>query len=186
MIFNKTSLNDAFTLDLQKHGDHRGFFARTMCVNEFKENGIPTDFVQQNNSLTKQKGSLRGMHLQRAPYGEGKLVRCLRGALYDVIIDLRPDSSTFMKWEGFELNEDNRTQLFVPAGFAHGFQTLTDDVEALYLVTNFYTPKAEWGVKYNDPSFNIEWPIEVADISEKDDNWPAFETQKHLTEPMED
>jgi dTDP-4-dehydrorhamnose 3,5-epimerase len=174
MKFHKTTLKDAMLIDLERRGDDRGFFARTFCVDEFAANGLPTEFVQQNTSYSANKGTLRGMHFQRAPYAEDKLVRCLRGAIVDIIVDLRPDSPTFKKWEAFELNDDNKRQLLVPKGFAHGFQSVSDHVEVTYLVSTRYNGVAEGGVRWNDPAFAINWPLAPTDMSDKDRNWPDF------------
>jgi dTDP-4-dehydrorhamnose 3,5-epimerase len=145
MIFGKTSLKDAWLIDLEKRGDDRGFFARSMCQREFGAHGLDSSYVQQNTSFSATKGTLRGMHFQREPYTEAKLVRCLNGSILDVIIDLRPSSPTYRCHEAFELTGEDRRQLYVPRGFAHGFQTLCANVEVTYLVTNFYTPEAEGG-----------------------------------------
>ena len=174
MIFTETELKDAFIIDIEKREDNRGFFARAFCKNEFQEHGLETNYVQCNLSRTKKAGSIRGMHYQIAPHEEVKLIRCIKGAIYDVIIDLRPDSPTYRKWTGVELSSDNYRMLYVPKGFAHGFQSLVDNVEVFYFVSEFYTPGSERGLRYNDPSFNIEWPLEVTVISDKDRNWPDF------------
>lgn len=174
MIFHETTLKDAWLIDIEPRGDDRGFFARTFCAKEFAAHGLLTDFVQQNLSHSAHKGTLRGMHRQLAPHEEAKVVRCLKGALFDAIIDLRPDSPTYMKWEGFELSADNKRALYVPPGFGHGFQTLTDDVEANYLVSAYYAPDAEAGVRWNDPAFGIEWPLEPTVISDKDQSWADY------------
>lgn len=174
MIFHRTTLQDAFVIDLETRGDERGFFARTFCRNEFSAHGLDTDYTQQNMSVSAHKGTLRGMHFQNAPHAETKLIRCVRGAIYDAIIDLREDSPTFGAWEGFELNADNKRMLYVPKGFAHGFQTLSDDVEVTYLVAGYYEPSAEGGVLWNDPAFSIDWPLEPTVMSDKDRAWPAF------------
>ena len=175
MNFEETKLKGAFIIDLEKIGDERGFFARAFCANEFLEHGINDTMVQANMSTSKNKGTLRGMHFQVAPHQEGKLVRCIKGALFDVIIDLRVCSDTYMEWFGVELNESNGRALYVPKDFAHGFVTLTGDTTAFYMVSQFYTPAAELGVCWNDPSFNIDWPIEPIVISDKDKSWPNFE-----------
>ena len=175
MIFNETKLKGAFILDLEKRGDERGFFARVFCRNEFEAHGLNPFVAQANTSLSRVKGTLRGMHFQRAPHQEAKLVRCTRGALLDVIIDLRPDSPTFKQWVGVELTSENNRMLYVPEGFAHGFQTLVDDTEVTYLVSEFYAPDSEGGVRYNDPVFGIDWPLEPTVLSDKDRNWPDFE-----------
>lgn len=178
MDFNTTTLDGARLIDLKPHGDARGYFARGFCANEFAEAGLETRFVQQNMSFSATKGTLRGMHRQDPPHAEVKLVRCVRGALFDVIIDLRPDSPTYMKWEGFELTVDNMRALYVPAGFAHGFQTLVDDVEVTYLVSAFYAPQSENGVRWNDPAFKIDWPAPVSVMSDKDKSWPDYRPER--------
>lgn len=174
MIFTQTKLQGAYILELEKREDDRGFFARTFCREEMQAHGLIPDVAQANTSLSKTRGTLRGMHYQKSPYEETKLVRCTRGALYDVIIDLRPDSPTYKQWVGVELSAENYRMLFVPKYFAHGFITLADDTEANYLVSQFYAPGSELGIRWNDPVFNIKWPIDVSVISEKDANWPDF------------
>lgn len=180
MKFTKTPLPGAYVIDLEKLGDDRGFFARLYCENEFREHELETHFVQINNSLSAQKGTLRGMHYQLEPAAEVKVVRCIKGSLYDVILDLRQDSPTFGQWYGAELSAENRRMMYVPRGFGHGFITLEDDTEAFYLVSNFYAPEKERGVRWNDPRFNIEWPIEPVVVSEKDSNHPDFDPDYHL------
>ncbi|PXW98822.1 dTDP-4-dehydrorhamnose 3,5-epimerase [Sphaerotilus hippei] len=175
MIFTPTTLKDAWLLDLEKRGDSRGFFARTMCTKEFAAHGLVTTFVQQNTSFSADKGTLRGMHFQRGDAAEAKLVRCLRGRIVDIIVDLRGDSPTYMKHEAFELDDQSRRHLYVPPGFAHSFQTLTDDVEVSYLVSSPYTPSAEGGLRYCDPLLGITWPLPVSGISDKDAAWPFLE-----------
>ncbi len=184
MKFIETPLKGAYTIELEKRGDNRGFFARFFCENEFSQQGLINNFVQINNSLTGKKGTIRGMHYQLMPDSEVKVVRCIKGSLYDVILDLRPDSPSFGKSFGAELNEENRTMMYVPKGFAHGFITLADDTEALYLVSSFYSPGAERGIRYNDPSFNIQWPMEPAEVSDKDSKWPDFDHEFHGTEKL--
>ncbi len=174
MKFIKTTLNDAYVIEPEKRSDERGFFARVFCLNEFKDQGLDINIVQANVNFSVHKGTLRGMHYQNAPYQEDKIVRCTKGSVFDVIIDIREDSSTFKKWFGIELSENNHKALFVPKGFAHGFVTLEDNSEVNYLVTQFYTPSAEGGVRYNDPEFKIEWPIKPIIISDKDANHPDF------------
>jgi dTDP-4-dehydrorhamnose 3,5-epimerase len=174
MKFHQTTLKDAMLIDLERRGDDRGFFARTFCVDEFAAHGLPTEFVQQNTSYSANKGTLRGMHFQTAPHGEDKLIRCLRGAIVDIIVDLRPDSPTYKKYEAFELDDVNKRQLLVPKGFGHGFQTVSDHVEVTYLVSAKYTPSSEGGVRWNDPAFGIKWPLAPTDMSDKDRNWPDF------------
>jgi dTDP-4-dehydrorhamnose 3,5-epimerase len=179
LIFYETPLKGAYTIELEKRGDDRGFFARFFCTEEFSKQGLSHSFAQINNSLTGKKGTLRGMHYQMMPSAEIKVVRCISGALYDVILDLRPDSSTFGQWFGETLSADNRTMLYCPRGFAHGFVTLEDDTEAFYLVSDPYAPELERGIRYNDPKFNIEWPVEPQEISDKDSSWPDFDADWH-------
>ena len=179
MIFTQTCVSGAYLIDLEKKGDARGFFARVFCVNEFAKAGLVTDFVQANDSLSPTKGTLRGMHYQLAPKSETKLVRCIRGALWDVVLDLREGSPSFGQWFGAELSSDNRRMLYVPKGCAHGFITLTDDVEAFYFVDEFYAPEHERGVRWNDPKFAIRWPADPVVISEKDGRWPDFNPAFH-------
>ncbi len=184
MKFHPTPLQDAYTIELEKRGDDRGFFARFFCRNEFGAAGLVTQFVQVNNSLSAKKGTLRGLHYQLAPAAEVKVVRCIRGALFDAIIDIRPDSPTFGRWFGAELTAENRLMMYVPRGFAHAILTLSDDAEALYLVSDFYSPENERGVRWNDPRFKIAWPIEPAEISPKDSAWPDFDPEFHGVERL--
>jgi dTDP-4-dehydrorhamnose 3,5-epimerase len=174
VIFTETKLPGAYVIELEKRGDARGFFARAFCQHEFAANGLMTVVAQTNLSFSQSAGTLRGMHYQSAPYAEAKLVRCTRGSLYDVIIDLRPASATYRSWLGVELNTDNRRMLYVPEGFAHGFITLEDAVEVTYQVSQFYTPEAERGVRWDDPAFGIEWPLTPKVISDKDKRWPDY------------
>jgi dTDP-4-dehydrorhamnose 3,5-epimerase len=174
MIFHSTRFDDAWLIELERRGDDRGFFARTMCHEEFSAHGLQTSFVQQNTSYSTQRGTLRGLHYQRPPYAEAKLVRCIRGAILDVIVDIRQDSATYLCHEAFELTDENRKQLYVPPGFAHSFLTLSDHAEVSYLVTAPYTPSAEDGLRYNDPELAIHWPQEVAVLSDKDSRWPLL------------
>jgi dTDP-4-dehydrorhamnose 3,5-epimerase len=180
MIFTETSLPGAYLIDLEKRGDDRGFFARVFCHDEFAEHGLETEFVQINNSLSANRGTLRGMHYQLAPAAEVKLVRCVAGALWDVILDLRPESPSFGRWFGTELTAANRRMMYVPRGFGHGFLTLSDECEAFYLVSAFYAPEAERGVRWNDPRFAIEWPSAPVVISEKDRERPDFDPALNL------
>lgn len=177
MIFTRTKLADATIIDVERREDARGYFGRTYCEREFEANGLPTGVVQTNMSLTRKAGTLRGMHYQVAPSAEDKLVRCMRGAIWDAIVDLRPESSTYCQWIGVELNEDNGRMLLVPKGFAHGFVTLTDDAAVNYQVSEFYTPVAERGARHDDPAFDIAWPVPVLDMSDKDRSWPAFDSE---------
>ena len=156
------------------HVDERGLFARTFCVEEFGARGMETNYPQHSISFSARKGTLRGMHYQRHPRSEAKLVRCIRGAILDVIIDIRPGSPTYRRWQAFELSSQNGHQLYIPKGFAHGFQTLSDDVEVNYLLSTLYEPKLARGIRYDDPAFGISWPLAVTEISEKDLHWPDF------------
>lgn len=179
MKFNPTTLKDAYTIHLEKREDDRGFFARFFCINEFDKAGLDRNIVQINNSLSKDKGTLRGIHYQLSPKAETKIVRCISGALYDVIVDLRPQSPTFLKWFGATLSAENRTMMFVPKGFGHAFLTLEENTEALYLVTEFYSPENERGIRWNDTKIGIEWPIEPVIISDKDKTHPDFNISYH-------
>jgi dTDP-4-dehydrorhamnose 3,5-epimerase len=181
MIFISTSINDAYLIDIEKRGDERGFFARAFCEREFNGQRLATRFVQVNNSLSTVKGTLRGMHYQLAPKAETKVVRCIRGALYDVILDLREGSPTFGQSFGAELSAENRRMMYVPRGFAHGFFTLTDDAEAFYLVDEFYAPECERGIRWNDARFAIEWPGQPTVISDKDRSYRDFDPAWHMT-----
>lgn len=172
MDFYETDIPGAYIAELEKIGDERGFFARTWCRDEFAEQGITASFVQANTAFSRKRGTLRGLHYQAPPHAEGKLVRCIQGTIYDVALDMRPDSSAFGTWIGVELSSENRRLLYIPEGCAHGYLTLTGDTEVFYLVTARYAPDAERGVRYDDPAFDIEWPIEVEVISEKDASWP--------------
>ena len=184
MKFLPTPLAGAYTIELEKRGDDRGFFARLFCENEFAEAGLVTRFRQVNNSLTAAAGTLRGMHYQLPPAAEVKVVRCIRGALYDVIVDLRPDSPTYLEWFGAELSAENRAMMYVPRGFAHGFITLTDDTEALYFVSAFYAPEQERGVRFDDPRFGIRWPIAPKEMSGKDREWPDYDPAGPIAEAL--
>ena len=180
MIFTETPLQGAYIIDLDKKGDDRGFFARFYCSNEYKELNLDSSIQQINNSLSKDKGTLRGIHYQLPPKAETKIVRCISGSLYDVIVDLRPESPTFLQWFGAELTAENRRMMYVPKQFGHAFLTLKDNTEALYLVTEFYAPTLERGIKWNDPAINIKWPIVPVIISDKDNNHPDFNPDIHL------
>ncbi|MDP2087033.1 MAG: dTDP-4-dehydrorhamnose 3,5-epimerase [Gemmobacter sp.] len=173
-----TEFAGASLIEPKKLGDERGYFSRIFCAEEFLRHGLPATFVQQNVSVSKKRGTLRGMHYQIAPHAEAKLVRCIRGEIVDVIIDLRPQSPTFLKWAAFHLSAQNMLQLLVPAGFAHGFQTCTDDTEVGYLVTQAYCPAAERGVRWNDPLIGITWPLEPSEMSHKDRNWPDLDLKR--------
>jgi dTDP-4-dehydrorhamnose 3,5-epimerase len=180
MQFHKTPLPGSYVIELDKKGDERGFFARFYCTKEFAKQGLESDFVQVNNSLSVHQGTLRGIHYQLPPRGEAKLVRCIRGALWDVIVDLRPDSQTFGQWFGTELSADNRKMMYVPKGFGHAFITLEDNTEALYMVSEFYSPEHERGLRWDDPRFQIAWPAKPQVISDKDRSHPDFDPSYHL------
>jgi len=168
MIFKETNLKGNFLIDLDPILDERGFFARYFCEKEFSNHGLNTKWVQINNSLSCEVGSLRGLHYQQYPHAEVKLVRCLRGAIWDVVVDLRQNSQTFGKWFGAELSDNNRTMMYVPEGFAHGFISLVPDTEIIYLVSEFYTPDSEGTLIWNDPDVDIQWPMEPKFLSDKD------------------
>jgi len=176
MRFEETRLQGAFVIDLERREDDRGFFARTWCANEFSDHGLSTQIVQANMSRNPRRGTLRGMHFQNPPHAETKVIRCVRGAIYDVIVDLRQGSPTFKEWIGVELSAESGRALYIPEGFAHGFQTLVPDCEVHYFVSAFYTPSAEGGVRWDDPAFGIQWPDpENAFLSDKDRSWADFE-----------
>ena len=174
MIFNETKLKGAFVIDIEPFEDERGFFARSWCRKEFEAHGLNPDLVQCNISFNKKKGTLRGMHYQAPPHEEAKLVRCTMGAIYDVIIDLRNNSETYKKWIACELSAENRRMLYVPAGCAHGFQTLEDNTEVFYQMSEFYHPECATGVRWNDPAFSIDWPDDVRLISARDKCYKDF------------
>ena len=174
MKFHATELQGACIVELEKLEDERGFFARTWCRREFQEQGLVASVVQASTSFNTRAGTLRGMHYQAAPYQETKVVRCTSGAVYDVILDLRAESSTYKRWVAVELTAENGRMLYVPADFAHGFITLEDNTEVNYLISESYTPGAGRGIRWNDPEFAIEWACPVEVISEKDAGWPDF------------
>jgi dTDP-4-dehydrorhamnose 3,5-epimerase len=174
MLFRSTGLAGVRLIDLEPARDERGLFARTFCTRELAAQGLETGFVQHSISVTERVGSVRGMHFQKSPHEEVKLLRCIRGAIHDVLIDIRPDSPTYGRWEAYELTAENRRQLYVPAGLAHGFQTLLPDTEVGYLISAFYAPAAAAGIRHDDPAFAIAWPLPVADISPKDRAWPDW------------
>lgn len=184
MRFHETPLQGAFTIELDKFGDDRGFFARMFCANEFSGQGLVDRFVQINNSLTGKKGTVRGLHYQLPPDSEVKLMRCIRGAIFDVVVDLRAGSDTFGKWFGAELTAENRVMMYVPRGFAHGFVTLTDDVEIIYPVSAVYAPGSERGLRWNDPALGIDWPVDVVEVSEKDRSWPDLNAEYHAVDEL--
>ncbi len=178
MIFIETQLEGALVIELERREDQRGFFARSFCQQEFAEHGLEVSIAQANVSYSRERGTLRGMHYQAEPFAETKYVRCTRGAVFDVIVDLRHDSPTYCQWASVELSAKNHRTLYVPRGFAHGFQTLRGQCEVTYLVSSAYSPAHERGVRYNDPAFEIEWPLAVQQISDKDSRWGDFQVLK--------
>ena len=174
MIFIETKLKDAFIIELEKLEDERGFFARTFCKEEFKAHSLNHQFVQCNLSFNKKKGTLRGMHYQKAPHEEIKLITCTRGIIFDVVVDLRSDSPTYCKWFAVELRSDNYKMLYIPKGFAHGFQTLDDNSVIFYQMSEFYHPECARGVRWNDPAFGIEWPLNNPVMTKKDRTYPLL------------
>jgi dTDP-4-dehydrorhamnose 3,5-epimerase len=176
MLFNETKLSGAFVIELKRLEDSRGFFARAFCQNEFAEHGLKPLIAQANVAFNRRKGTLRGMHFQYPPAAETKLVRCTRGAILDIIVDLRPESPTYLEHVAVELSEENDKSLYVPERFAHGYQALRDDTETSYQVGEFYTPAAEGGLMYNDPALGLDWPLPVAIISEKDQGFELLKT----------
>jgi dTDP-4-dehydrorhamnose 3,5-epimerase len=178
--YKETEIAGAYLIDLEPRSDERGFFSRYFCAREFEEHGLNTTWLQINNSMTVKKGTVRGLHFQLSPFSEVKLVRCIGGAIWDVIVDLRTDSLTFGKWYGAELSSANRTMMYVPKGVAHGFISLTDNSELLYLVSEYYSPNFEKTLLWSDPMVGIRWPMEVFSISEKDSSGSLFSDLSHL------
>ncbi|TYO61363.1 dTDP-4-dehydrorhamnose 3,5-epimerase [Bradyrhizobium hipponense] len=174
MQFIPTTLRGSYIVQLEPARDNRGFFARTFCMDAFAERGLELQYPQHSISFSARRGTLRGLHFQREPYSEAKLIRCARGAILDVIVDIRRDSPTFRRWQKFELSSANGCQLYVPKGFAHGFQTLCDDVEVSYLISTRNEPEFAAGIRYDDPAFEIDWPLPLTEISERDLRWPRF------------
>lgn len=174
MFFTETDLKGSYVVDLKPYSDERGWFARTYCKNEFAQIGHTKEWVQLNHSFTTQKGTIRGMHFQYPPYSEIKMVRCIAGAVFDVIIDIRKNSSTFLQWFGQELSAANKKMLYIPEGFAHGFQTLSDNAELIYHHSEFYIPGHEGGIRYDDKKINIKWSLPVTSISERDSQHPGL------------
>lgn len=179
MQFEETPLSGAFLISLEKRGDDRGFFARAFCVREFEDHGLSFKPVQMNNSLTEKKATLRGMHYQLPPWAETKLIRCIKGSVYDQILDLRPDSPTFGQSFGAELSATNRKAMLVPKGFAHGFMTLEDDSEVFYAVDQYYSSEWERGIRWNDSKFQLKWPFEPSVVSERDQGHPDYNEKWH-------
>ena len=184
MRFLETPLQGARLIELEKRGDARGFFARMFCEREFAAAGLETRIVNVNNSLSASEGTLRGLHYQLGDAAEVKVVRCVRGALWDAVVDLRPNSPTYGRWFGETLSAENRLMMYVPRGFAHAILTLSPDTEAIYLVSAHYAPADERGVRWNDPRFDIKWPIAPTEISAKDAAWPDFDPSFHGVERL--
>jgi dTDP-4-dehydrorhamnose 3,5-epimerase len=176
MLFHGTKLEGVFEIQLEPHTDERGFLALCWCQKEFENNGLNPRLVQCNLSVSSRKGTLRGMHYQAAPYEQTKLVRCTRGAIYDVVLDLRPQSPTFKEWIAVVLTSEQRNMVYVPEGCAHGFLTLEDDTEVFYQMSEFYNPESARGVRWDDPAFRIDWPEKVQVISERDRTYPNFKS----------
>ncbi|ODM32509.1 MULTISPECIES: dTDP-4-dehydrorhamnose 3,5-epimerase [Marinobacter] len=174
MIFTETEISGSYLIDVKRIGDDRGFFGRLWCEREMEEMGLVSSIKQSNIGVSPLKGTLRGLHYQTAPHQEVKIIRCPRGAIYDVIVDLRPDSPTFKKWFAVELTAENSRMLYVPEGCATGYQTLVDDTEIYYHTSEFYHPESATGVRHDDPAFGIEWPLPIAAISDNDKNWKNF------------
>ncbi len=174
MIIHSTGIPGACVVEIKPIGDNRGFFARSWCVREFEEAGLDTNLVQCNISFNRTRGTLRGMHFQADPHPEVKLVRCTHGAIFDVVLDLRHDSPTYLRWHAVELTSDNHKALYIPAGCAHGFQSLVDDSEVLYHMSDFYHADLARGVRWNDPAFGISWPVPDPLLSEKDATYPDY------------
>lgn len=175
MIFQSTGIQGLYGVILERNVDDRGSFARTFCQRQFTAQGLCSRFVQASASISARAGTLRGMHYQLPPHAEAKLVRCVRGAIYDVIADLRPGSPTYMQWQGFRLDQDGDLSLFIPPGCAHGFQSLADDTEVHYQMSVEYAPRFAAGFRYDDTAFAIRWPAEVTAIAEKDLEWPSYQ-----------
>jgi dTDP-4-dehydrorhamnose 3,5-epimerase len=174
MLFEPLAIEGAFRITIEPIADERGFFARTFCAETFAERGLETDFVQRSISFNARRGTLRGLHFQDQPYAETKIVRCTRGSAFDVLIDLRPQSTTYRRWQSLELTADNRWMAYIPAGCAHGFQTLVDETELVYEITPAHRPEAARGIAWNDPTLAIKWPLEDSILSPADRNLPCF------------
>ena len=175
MIIHKTPLHGVLMMQPELIEDQRGFFARTFCRQQFDDLGLQTGIAQCSFAVNTRSGTLRGLHFQRPPYGEVKWVRCTKGAVCDVLVDLRPDSPTYARWTAIELTEQNRSTLYIPEYVAHGYQSLTPESELFYQISQFYNPEYAWGIRWNDPAFNISWPLPVSCISSKDQSWPDFD-----------
>jgi dTDP-4-dehydrorhamnose 3,5-epimerase len=185
MVFNETSLRGAFVIELERRGDERGYFARAFCAREFEAHGLEPVIAQGNVAVNRSKGTLRGMHFQYPPAAESKLVRCTRGAILDIIVDLRPESPTYLEHVAVELDEDSQRALYVPERFGHGYQTLADNTHTSYLVGEYYAPQHEGGLRFDDPRLALKWPLPVASLSPKDSRWqPLGEFEPELKRRM--
>jgi dTDP-4-dehydrorhamnose 3,5-epimerase len=176
--FLETFLAGLHVVEIEPHNDERGFFARSFCTKEFKDRGLESSVAQCNISFNARAGTVRGLHFQAEPYGEAKLVRCTRGAIYDVAVDIRPRSKTFLKWYAIELTSENRRMMFIPQGFAHGFQTLVDESEVSYVMFELYHPEAARGFRWDDPKLGITWPLVSQIVSDKDRMYPLIHTEQ--------
>jgi dTDP-4-dehydrorhamnose 3,5-epimerase len=183
LIFNECKIPRAYVIEPSPHKDERGRFMRAWCVKEFSEHGIDFVPLQANMGYSLNKGTIRGMHFQTEPAVEAKLVRCTRGSMFDVVLDLRPASATYCQWHGVELSAENGSMLYLPEGCAHGYQTLEDNTEMLYMTSAYYTPSAVRGARFDDPVFQIQWPLDLSAISDQDRNWPLFEQNQALFSP---
>ena len=180
MIFKPLPLTGAYAINLEKKEDHRGFFARSFCLDELAKQGLEMKIAQMNTTLSKKRGTVRGLHFQRPPKAEIKIVSCICGSIWDVIVDVRKDSPTYGKWYGLELNDSNQTMMYVPKGFAHGFQTLVDNVRLLYLHSESYSAKDEGGLLFNDTAIDIKWPCPISGISDRDNHHPMLAALKPI------
>jgi len=184
MIFTPAQVHDAWLIEIERKEDERGFFARTWCRHELAAHGLDTGIAQESISYNRHRGTVRGLHFQRPPHDETKIVRCTRGAIFDVLVDLRSSSPSYLCWQGFELTAENRRAVYIPKGLAHGFQTLSDDAEIVYLISEFYAPEAARGYRYDDAAFSIAWPLPVMVISERDLGWPPFQADARVSHPL--
>jgi len=184
MIFTETKLKGVFLIEPERHEDERGFFARSWSPREFEAHGLDSRIVESNISFNKKRGTVRGMHYQAAPYGQAKLVRCTAGAIFDCVIDLRPSSATFRQWLGVELTARNRLMVHVPVGFAHGFQTLENETEVFYEMSHAYVPGSSMGVRWDDPVFGIQWPLEVSVVNDRDRHYPDYSVRTNASSSL--
>jgi dTDP-4-dehydrorhamnose 3,5-epimerase len=180
VIFRETTLPGAYVLEPERMDDHRGFFARVWCKRELHQHGLKGELVQSNVGFSYRRGTLRGLHFQKPPHAEVKIVRCTRGAIFDVIVDTRPESPSYKRWFGVELNEGNGRMIYVPEGFAQGYMTLADNTEINYHTSEFYNAEAAFGIRYDDPAFRIQWPLVATEVSEQDRNWPFIEQRQEV------